>query len=106
MTKLNRMLIREISKTKGQFFAAAAVIFFGISLFTASFMSYYNLRDSVSAYYERFKLFDYFAEARCITPEAVNKIKALDGVESASGRVTATIGAFMGKTTKSASRSE
>jgi len=97
MTKLNRMLIREISKTKGQFFAAASVIFFGISLFTASFMSYYNLRDSVSAYYERFRLFDYFAEARCITPEAVNKIKALDGVESASGRVTAMIGAFIGK---------
>ncbi|HNY10354.1 MAG TPA: FtsX-like permease family protein [Candidatus Wallbacteria bacterium] len=97
MTKLNRMLIREISKTKGQFFAAAAVIFFGISLFTSSFMSYYNLRDSVSSYYDRFKLLDYFAEARSITPEAINKIKALDGVESAIGRVTATIGAFIGK---------
>jgi hypothetical protein len=50
MKKLNRMLIREILKSKGQFIAAAAVVFAGIAMFSASFVSYKNLKNSVESY--------------------------------------------------------
>jgi len=94
MISLDKMLIRDIMKTKAQFLAAAAVIFFGLSMFTSSYMSYFDLKWSVENYYNKYRFLDYYAEARNITPETVKKIKAIDGVREACGRVSSDITAF------------
>lgn len=88
------MLVRDISKTKAQFFAAAAVIFFGLSMFTSSYMSYYDLKWSVENYYNKYRFLDYYADARNITTETIKKIKAIDGVREACGRISSDITAF------------
>ncbi len=90
----NRMLLREIAGAKGQFFAVAAVMFFGITLFYSSYMAYFSLKESVADYYRRYNFLDYYAEARNITPEMVAKIKSLEGVEEAIGRISAEISAY------------
>lgn len=88
------MLLREIMGSRSQFLAVAAVMFFGIMLFYSSYMAYFSLKESVAAYYERYNFLDYYAEARNITPEMVKKIKAVDGVAEAIGRISAEINAF------------
>ncbi|HBC73933.1 MAG TPA: hypothetical protein DC017_03545, partial [Candidatus Wallbacteria bacterium] len=94
LSTFNKMLLREIMGSKSQFFAVAAVMFFGIMLFYSSYMAYFSLKESVAAYYERYNFLDYYAEARNITPEMVKKIKAVDGVAEAIGRISAEINAF------------
>jgi len=97
MKKLNKMIIREVFKSKGQFIAAAAVIFAGITMFSASYMSYQNLKNSVTRYYEQYSFLDYYAELQGISPEGVKAVKAFKGVKDAIGRVSADVGADMGK---------
>ncbi len=88
------MLLREILNAKSQFFAVAAVMFFGITLFYSSYMAYFSLKESVAAYYERYNFLDYYAEARNVTPEIIKKIKEIEGVSEAIGRISAEINAF------------
>lgn len=97
MKKLNKMIIREIFKSKGQFIAAAAVIFAGITMFSASYMSYQNLKNSVARYYEQYSFLDYYAELQSLSPAGVKEVKALDGVRDAIGRISTDVGADMGK---------
>ena len=96
MSKLNKMLFREIKNGKGQFIAAAAVIFIGIVIFSASYMSYRNLTNTLHFYYEEYKFLDYYAEAQYISPAAVKEVQALDGVKKAMGRISVDVGADMG----------
>ncbi len=96
MKKLNEMLIRDIMKSKGQFIAAAAVIFVGIMMYVACYMSYENLKNSVAYYYDEYNFLDYYAEAQNISPQAVQKAKSLKGVKEAEGRISVDIGADMG----------
>ncbi|WHH57444.1 FtsX-like permease family protein [Petroclostridium sp. X23] len=95
MKKLNKMLLREIKKSKGQFIAAAAVIFAGIVMFSASYMSYQNLKNSVDYYYQQYRFLDYYAEAQNITPEVIRKVKRLNGVKDAIGRISVDVAADM-----------
>lgn len=96
MKKLNMMLIREILKSKGQFLAAAAVVFAGIAMFSASFVSYKNLKNSVDSYYEQYEFLNYYADVKGISPMGISKIKGIKGVKDAIGRITSDVGADMG----------
>lgn len=89
------MILREILKSKGQFIAAAAVIFAGIVMFSASYMSYQNLKNSVDSYYEQYRFLDYYAEVQSLSQAAVNEVKGLKGVKDAIGRITVDVGADM-----------
>lgn len=95
MKKLNRMLFREIKSTRAQFIAAVTVVLLGISMFTTALIAYRNLKNSKDYYYKQYKFMDYYASARSIDLEAVNKIKALEGVKEAEGRVSIDAGADM-----------
>jgi putative ABC transport system permease protein len=96
MNKLNRMLIREILKSKGQFIAAVAVVFAGIAMFSASFVSYKNLKNSVDNYYEQYAFLNYYADVKGISSIGISEINAIKGVKGAIGRITADVGADMG----------
>ncbi len=97
MSKLNVMLLREISKAKGQFIAAAAVILAGIVMFSATYLSYRNLKNSLDYYYEQYRFLDYYAEARYIPEYIVDKVEHIKGVLAVSGRVSADVGADIGE---------
>jgi putative ABC transport system permease protein len=90
MNKLNKMLFREIIKTKWQFIAAALVIFAGINIFTATIISYRNLKNSMDYSYEKYGFLDYYAKTfgENITNNLLKKIQKLDGVEKVMGRLT------------------
>ncbi|RCX20926.1 ABC-type lipoprotein release transport system permease subunit [Anaerobacterium chartisolvens] len=96
MSKLTRMLLRDIKKFKGQFLAATAVVFVGITLFAATFMSYKNLENSMNFYYEKGNFLDYYAEAQSITANEVEQVKRIKGVKNAAGRISTEIGADIG----------
>ncbi|NLD49302.1 MAG: FtsX-like permease family protein, partial [Clostridiaceae bacterium] len=96
MRKLNIMLFREILKSKGQFLAAAAVVFVGIVMYSACFMSYRNLKNSLDYYYSQYDFLDYYADVEGLTPEAVRKIKDISGVRRAMGRISVDVGSDMG----------
>ncbi|HEY9058966.1 MAG TPA: FtsX-like permease family protein [Pseudobacteroides sp.] len=91
MNKLNKMLIREILKNKWQFISAALVIFAGITIFTATIISYRNLKNSMDYSYEKYRFLDFQAKTvgANITSDLIEKIMKLDGVEKVMGRLTA-----------------
>lgn len=95
MKTMNRMLVREIMKAKGQFLAAAAVVFAGIAMFSASFVSYNNLKSSVESYYEQYNFLDYYADLNGISDSGIKRIGEMKGVKAAIGRNTADAGADM-----------
>ncbi|MGE5678555.1 MAG: ABC transporter permease, partial [Pseudomonadota bacterium] len=95
MKALNMMLVREIMKAKGQFLAAAAVVFAGIAMFSASFVSYNNLKNSVGSYYEQYSFLDYYADVNGISDSGISRINDMNGVKAAIGRITADAGADM-----------
>ena len=89
------MLLREITRHKGQFFAAAAVIFAGIVMFTASYMSYRNLKNSVEYYYDKYDFLDYYADVASLTQQGINELKEIKGVSKVMGRISRDVGADM-----------
>lgn len=95
MNKLNRMLIREILNSKGQFIAAVAVVFAGIVMFSTSFMSYKNLKNSVDSYYEEYRFMNYYAEVQGISPTGISEVKSMKGVKDVVGRISVDVGADM-----------
>ena len=97
MNKLNKIILRVILKSKGQFIAAAAVVFAGIVMFSASYMSYQNLKNSIGKYYEQYRFLDYYAEVQSLSQAAVNKVNSLKGVKDAIGRIVVDAGADMGE---------
>ncbi|WP_432402973.1 FtsX-like permease family protein [Wukongibacter sp. M2B1] len=88
MRQLNRMLIRDIKKSKGQVIAAATVICIGITLFLASYMSYYNFSGSVNSYYREYNLLDYYAEVIKIPVQSLDNIKKIKGVKKVEPRIS------------------
>lgn len=96
MKKLNRMLLREIWKHKGQFLAAAAVVFAGVAMFSATFMAYHNLKNSLDYYYSKYRFLDYYAEVVGVSSGIIRKVRGVDGVQDAMGRVVQDVSADMG----------
>lgn len=97
---MNRMLLREMAGTKGQFFAAAAVILAGITMYAACYMSYKNLKNSMDTYYQQYRFLDYYAQAESISSQVVSRITEVKGVREAAGRICTDIGADMGEDTR------
>jgi len=95
MSVLNKMLLRDILRAKGQFVAAAAVIFVGMTLYVAVNMSYRNLNTSVEDYYRTYHFMDYLVEGRSITRDAARKVEAIPGVKEAQPRYSYDVAMVM-----------
>lgn len=84
---LTRKLLRDLLRYKGQFAALVLLVTLGISLFSAMYLAYVNLRDSADASFDRLNaahLTAYFASA----PDGlVAQARRIDGVQMAAGRV-------------------
>lgn len=62
MKKTDKMLIRMISQSKGQYIAVLSIIIIGVVIFTALGMSALNMDKSLKNYYDEYHFSNLFAE--------------------------------------------
>jgi putative ABC transport system permease protein len=84
---LNRKLLRDLWRLRGQVLAIALVIASGIALLAMSLTSMQALTDTATAYYERYRFADVFARVERAPEHIVERIRLLPGVQTVEARV-------------------
>ena len=85
---LDKKLLRDLWRLKGQVISIALVIASGIALLVMSLSTYEALRVTSDAYYERYRYGHVFATVKRAPLHMADRIHALDGVQSAQFRIT------------------
>jgi putative ABC transport system permease protein len=85
---LNRKLLRETARLKGQIVTIAIVLASGIVCFIAMRGTFVSLLASRDDYYERQRFADVFAHAERVPETIVPRIEALRGVASLQTRIS------------------
>lgn len=88
MTALDRKLLRDLWRIKGQAGAIVAVVAVGILLLVMMTGLLESLTETRAAYYERYRLADVFAPAARVPEHLDIRISALPGVAAVEGRIT------------------
>lgn len=87
MTALNRKLVRDLWRLRGQVFAVAMVIASGVAVLSMSLSTIEALGETATAYYERYRFAHVFANARRAPEYLTERIRLFPGVQSISTRV-------------------
>lgn len=87
-TMLDRKLVRDLWRIKGQAVAIIFVIAAGISLLVMSRGMMISLDETMVAYYERYRFADMYAPAKRAPDHILNDVRALPGVNDAEGRIS------------------
>ena len=90
ITALNRKLLRDLWKMRGQAFAIAMVVAAGVSLYVTYLANYESLRRTQAAYYTRQRFGDVFASLKRAPLSLAVDIRAIPGVTATELRGTAT----------------
>jgi putative ABC transport system permease protein len=90
MRPLNKKLVRDLWRLRGQVIAVAAVIASGVAVLSMSLSTTEALGETARAYYERYRFAHVFGRARRAPEFLVNRIRLLPGVQSVSTRVVKT----------------
>ncbi len=88
MRSLDRKLLRELWRLRGQAFAVAIVIASGVAVLVMSLSTLEALDETTSAYYERNRFADVFASAVRAPLRLADRIAALPGVQSVDARIS------------------
>ncbi|MBZ0218624.1 MAG: ABC transporter permease, partial [Fimbriimonadaceae bacterium] len=88
MSPLNRKLLRDLWRVKGQAVAIGAVIATGVLLLVMMTGLVTSLDETRRAYYERYRLADIFAPVNRAPERIIADLAAIPGVAAAEGRVT------------------
>ena len=88
MSPLNRKLLRDLWRIKGQAVAIGAVIAVGVLLLVMQSGLVTSLEETRRAYYERYRLADVFAPVKRAPERLIADLAAIPGVAAAEGRVT------------------
>lgn len=84
---LDRKLLRDLWRMRGQALAIAVVAMCGIATFVTMRGSYEAMIASQSSYYERYRFADVFASVKRAPRTALDRIREIPGVNEAHGRV-------------------
>ena len=84
---LDRKLVRELWKIRGQALAISAVIGAGLALYILMLSSYTSLEATQRSYYERYRFADLFASLKRAPERVVHQIREIPGVDVAQTRV-------------------
>jgi putative ABC transport system permease protein len=84
---LDRKLLRDLWRLRGQVLAIGLVMASGVGLMVMSLTSIEALRGTAAAYYERYRFADVFAEVKRAPEHIVEQIGAIEGVQSVETRV-------------------
>jgi len=87
MSKTDKMLLRMIKNSKGQFAAVVTIIVAGITVFISLNMSAVNMENTVNDYYEITNFADLYVVAENIPAQRVIDIENTPGVASVQGRI-------------------
>ena len=90
MTPLNRKLLRDLWRLRGQVFAIAAVMAAGIGVLVMALTTVDALRETALAYYERHAFADVFARVERAPDYLAERIRHLPGVQTVETRVVHT----------------
>jgi putative ABC transport system permease protein len=88
MRALNRKLMRDLWRLRGQVMAIALVVASGVALLVMSLGTLDSLRSTSDAYYERYRFADVFAIVKRAPLRIVERIKAIPGVQAVETRIT------------------
>jgi putative ABC transport system permease protein len=91
LQKPDVMLLRMIGHSKGQFLAVLTIIILGIATYTGMDMTSVNMNSTVNAYYQENGFPDLFLQTVAVPAREVKKLKGIDGVKEAMGRITADV---------------
>jgi putative ABC transport system permease protein len=87
MLSLDKKLLRELWKIKGQVLAVTSVIACGITMYIAFYSAFLNLELSRDTYYAKYRFHDFSIQMEKAPLNSVFKIQNLPGVRAVSGRV-------------------
>lgn len=91
VSALDRKLIRDLWRLKGQALAIALVIAAGISMLIGTFGCIAALQKSKDAFYDRYRFADVWANAKRAPNSLLPKIEAIPGVSTAETRIIADV---------------
>lgn len=87
MSPLNRKLLRDLWRLRGQVLAIALVIASGIAVLGMSLTSIEALTETAAAYYDRYAFAHVFARVERAPQHLTERVRQLPGVQSVSTRV-------------------
>jgi putative ABC transport system permease protein len=87
MRTLDRKLIRDLWRLRGQVIAIALVVASGVAVLVMSLSSIEALEDTASAYYERYRFAEIFANVKRAPEKLAVRIAEIDGVQTVETRI-------------------
>ncbi|HSD09670.1 MAG TPA: ABC transporter permease, partial [Candidatus Binatia bacterium] len=87
MRTLDRKLVRDLSRMKGQVVTIGLVVGCGIASFVSALTTYESLRFSQRAYYETSRFADVFATLERAPETLAARIRAIPGVAEVETRL-------------------
>ena len=88
---IDRKLMRDLSRMRGQVVTIALVVAAGITAYSSTFSIYRSLSESQQAYYERARFADVFARLKRAPNVVLEQVATLPGVAQAEGRVVENV---------------
>lgn len=88
---LDRKLLRDLWRLKGQGLAIAIVVGAGIALLVATFGCLAALKSSRDAFYERYRFADVFAPLKRAPDSLIDRLRLIDGVAEIETRIVAEV---------------
>lgn len=87
MSALDKKLLRNLWKLRGQVLAIAVVIASGVAVLVMSLSALQALSETTEAYYERQRFGDIFASVKRAPHHLLERIRAIPGVRSVDDRI-------------------
>jgi putative ABC transport system permease protein len=91
VSALDRKLLRDLWRLKGQAIAIGAVMAVGLAMFVAYFSTFTSLHATQQAYYERYRFADVFASVERAPLSLRGRITEIPGVAQVELRVVADV---------------
>ncbi len=87
VSALNKKLLRDLYRLKGQVFTIALVVASGIGAYVTMQSTWASLNDSKTTYYDRYRFADVFVQLKRAPESLSDRVRALPGVASVSSRI-------------------
>ena len=91
MSALDRKLLRDLLRLRGQVITIAAVIASGIAIFVSSLATYYSLQQNQAAYYRASHFADVFVSLKRAPEALLPRLRELPGIAQIEPRIVRDI---------------
>ena len=88
MSALNRKLLRDLWRLRGQVLAIAMVVASGVAVLVMSLATLNSLQETAATYYERYRFADVFASVTRAPEHLAARIADIPGVQHVETRIS------------------